>query len=341
MPASSLLQIENLILKLDKWIVFITTKMNLIKRVKDFVRIKADKYFKLPLGFKSQRQYAITNRIYPSTEGNVKIYDKISSCGNEGLMISRFGSTELSTIVNYLSLQTSKVATWDLQVKTDMQVASGFFPITPQSLENFSKIYLDSIRKIDVLGVWYRPYEDLIIKNYCPNALLTDIAALEPYYHREPWSRILTEKNILVIHPFEKTIIKQYSKRKNIFKNRNVLPDFKLITLRSVQSLAYNEVEFADWFSALNYMKDQISKIDFDIAIIGCGAYGLPLAAYIKEIGKIGIHLGGATQVLFGIKGKRWDNFPKVSKLYNEYWSRPLTEETPEKASSVEQGCYW
>lgn len=49
-------------------------------------------------------------------------------------------------------------------------------------------------------------------------------------------------------------------------------------------------------------MKDEIDKQDYDIALIGCGAYGFPLAAHIKRSGKKAIHLGGALQLLFGIK---------------------------------------
>lgn len=64
-------------------------------------------------------------------------------------------------------------------------------------------------------------------------------------------------------------------------------------------------------------------KIDFDIALIGCGAYGMPLASFIKGMGKQAVHLAGWTQILFGIKGKRWDDLPYVSKFYNNAWVRP------------------
>ena len=80
--------------------------------------------------------------------------------------------------------------------------------------------------------------------------------------------------------------------------------------------------------------------MDFDIAIIGCGAYGFHLAAHVKRIGKKAVHLGGATQALFGIIGKRWEN-NKVSFYINENWIRPLLEEIPENANTVEGGCYW
>jgi hypothetical protein len=45
--------------------------------------------------------------------------------------------------------------------------------------------------------------------------------------------------------------------------------------------------------------------IDFDIAIIGCGAYSFPLAANVKRIGKNSVHLGGASQLLFGFSWKK------------------------------------
>ncbi len=84
-----------------------------------------------------------------------------------------------------------------------------------------------------------------------------------------------------------------------------------------------------------------ISRTDFDIAILGCGAYGFPLAAEIKRMNKQAIHLGGATQIWFGIKGKRWDKELPIRNLYNDYWVKPSEDEKPKYASGVEGGCYW
>ena len=88
-------------------------------------------------------------------------------------------------------------------------------------------------------------------------------------------------------------------------------------------------------------MEQEALNLDFDVAILGCGAYGFPLAARFKRAGKKAIHLGGATQIFFGIKGKRWDDMPFFSEMYNDAWVRPLSSETPTKAKSVEDGCYW
>lgn len=61
----------------------------------------------------------------------------------------------------------------------------------------------------------------------------------------------------------------------------------------------------------------------------------------MKQLGKIAIQMSGSTQILFGIKGKRWENIPEVSKLFNEYWIRPAENETPKKSEKVEGGSYW
>jgi hypothetical protein len=61
----------------------------------------------------------------------------------------------------------------------------------------------------------------------------------------------------------------------------------------------------------------------------------------VKEQGKKAITTCGSTQILFGIKGKRWDDRGYENTLYNEYWVRPLPEKIPEQATKVEGGCYW
>jgi hypothetical protein len=88
-------------------------------------------------------------------------------------------------------------------------------------------------------------------------------------------------------------------------------------------------------------MCEEIAGRSFDIAIIGGGAYGLPLSSFVKKLGKKAIHIGGATQILFGIKGARWDNHQIISNFYNEHWTRPLSSETPQNYQLIENGCYW
>ena len=150
-----------------------------------------------------------------------------------------------------------------------------------------------------------------------------------------------------MIHPFAETISRQYKKREQLFANKAILPEFELLTYKSVQSIGGN-AEFKDWFEALDKMKNDIDKLEYDIAILGCGAYGLSLAAHIKRSGKKAVHLGGVTQILFGIKGRRWEN-PTLEMsrngyypdLFNDNWCRPNESERPKSADKVEGACYW
>jgi hypothetical protein len=147
---------------------------------------------------------------------------------------------------------------------------------------------------------------------------------------------------VLVIHPFAASIERQYATvRDKLFIDPQVLPEFKLLTLKSPQTLCGNTDGYASWSDALLRLKDRVAELEFDVAIVGCGAYGLPIGAFIKQQGKVCIHLGGGTQALFGIVGKRWlKNVPM--KLYiNDFWQPPNINERPNNFDKVEGGCYW
>lgn len=205
-------------------------------------------------------------------------------------------------------------------------------------------------KEIDILGSW-RKEENLLVDT--SSIKLVHLLCLEPFHAQNPWTRALKGKKVLVIHPFAQTIEKQYTNNRNLlFTNPDILPDFELQTLIAIQSLG-GKSQFNTWFDALQYMKDEIDKRDYDIALIGCGAYGFPLAAHIKRSGKKAIHLGGALQLLFGIKGKRWTNpnygvnslsFIKTNyynNLMNDFWVSPSKAEKPSNANNVEGACYW
>ncbi|MGG6498696.1 UNVERIFIED_CONTAM: hypothetical protein NY603_37795, partial [Bacteroidetes bacterium 56_B9] len=79
-----------------------------------------------------------------------------------------------------------------------------------------------------------------------------------------------------------------------------ILPAFDLQTIKAVQTIGnYIDSRFNTWFDALEFMKNEIDKREYDICLLGCGAYGLPLAAHIKRTGKKAIHMGGSLQLLF------------------------------------------
>lgn len=260
---------------------------------------------------------------------------KILLSDDRPCMISRLGSTELSLMKSYLT----KISYSKKQKNIALNNA-GIYPNNDEMLNTLVNVYLTSCQNIDLLGIWYNPYEDKIANTYCFDAKITTLRNLEPYFSKSPWSQYLKGKKVLVIHPFTQSIENQYKKRELLFKNPHVLPGFTLITYPAIQSLGGND-EYESWFHALEKMQNDISMIDFDIAIIGAGAYGLPLASYVKQLGKKAIHLGGSTQMLFGVYGQRWAIHPDFQDIITEHWAKPTPNEKPKNAGKVENACYW
>ena len=257
---------------------------------------------------------------------------------NKPCMISRFGSTELQTLLYCkfypLSLSLKK------RIFYNIQYASGFFPVTFENLKKFYRLYADDVKDLDLLVSWR--IEELFFQNWISKLPEIKKTTLDSFYaHEHPYS--LKGKKILVVHPFAETIESQYSnKRELLFENKEVLPEFaSLQTIKAVQSIAGNPVVFNSWFDALNWMKSEIDKKSFDIALLGCGAYALPLAAHIKRIGKKAVHMGGVLQFLFGITSKRYDENEEYKPYINEHFVYPDARDRPKNASAVEGGCYW
>lgn len=259
----------------------------------------------------------------------------------DDLFFSRWGSVEGNIVYDYLM----GIPVSDGLRQSAVQNA-GIFPTTDESLQIFSDSYSKAAGEITVLNAWFwMAGEQELFSNFCPDALLVPSQMSYPFLLEEPWTFALKGKKVLVIHPFAQLIEEQYKKRAVLFHNKKVLPDFTLEVYKAVQSLG-GTTEFSSWYSALLYMCEDIAKRDFDVALIGCGAYGMPLGAYIKTVmKKQAIHLGGVLQILFGIKGKRWEgneqgyNFD--TRLYNEHWVRPSYNDKPLNFEKVEGGCYW
>lgn len=297
---------------------------------------------------------------------NNKIFELLK--GEIPVMIARYGTTEIITVNNYLCITSNQsylrkifnyvtdnthTPWWFEDHFRFLEVYSGVFPPTEKTSKKFAEIYVKDSPLIDLLGShqYYEKYMPLK-----PDVQRVHLETLYPFFVKKPWTRVLEGKKVLVVHPFVDTIEHQYLNRSHLFENPEILPDFDLLTYRAVQSAADSNVPYKDWFEALETMKQEISNINFDICLLGCGAYGLPLAAHVKRLGKKAVHFGGGLQLLFGIKGKRWDdpnygvkeyiNYPTLMaepycSLYNRYWVKPFQQDTPSNASLVDGACYW
>jgi hypothetical protein len=288
--------------------------------------------------------------VYKSIKFKVDYLDKkvLSESAGNDLIFQMIEAGSPCMIARLGSIETHCLYPWMNGVEPEQKVldngmyCAGIFPPTNEGNANFSQVYSEAIGKADVMALCGVYKEKIIVNNYCSNATFIRARSIEPYYYVNPWSRALKGKRVLIVHPFIKSIKKQYAIRGKIFTNQDVLPQFKSLEfVKAVQSNAGADSGFKDWNCAYMSMCEEIKNKEFDIAIIGAGAYALPLSAYIKSIGKIAVQMSGATQLLFGIKGMRWDGHPVISSFYNENWIRPSAEETPPNIEKVEGGSYW
>ncbi|MEY8687578.1 hypothetical protein AB9N12_16085 [Bacteroides sp. AN502(2024)] len=304
--------------------------------------------------------------IYERQQANDLLYEALKD--GKPFMLTRYGSIEMCVTNSYRMRKDKRnvfCKLWEYVTdKTDMpwydelfylpiSRNAGVFNPTPKILDCFAQRYLQDSEIIDVLMSVNYKERFMPLKESCQ---FIHFESVYPYFVKRPWTRILKGKKVLVVHPYADTIQKQYAIREKLYDNPEILPVFELKTLKAVQSSAFAEVPFKDWFEALEYMENEIDKIDFDICLLGCGAYGLPLAAHVKRLGKQAIHMGAGVQLLFGICGRRWEeeyvqkpwghNTPfcintNYVDLKNEYWTRPSGNEILSKSKSVEGGCYW
>ena len=275
----------------------------------------------------------------------------------EPCMLSRFGAVEIGCVVNYLGIyhQKRKIIKyikgeafpwwWEEETMYPMRNNAGLFSATPELLKRFSEMMIEDMPLIDILASWR--FEEEYFSKELQNAYKIDFEPYNPFWSDVPWTAALENKKVLVVHPFAETIQKQYLRKELIHKDPRVLPTFDLQTIKAIQTIGnQGDGRFETWFDALEFMKNEIDKMDYDVCLLGCGAYGMPLAAHVKRSGKKAVHLGGSLQLLFGIRGARWENSNynatyNYSKLMNEFWVKPSATETPSKAQQVEEGCYW
>lgn len=282
------------------------------------------------------------------------IYQTLSE--DNPCMIARFGANEQRIVANYLAIANPPKNAldailgrtpfwwWNKAVRREFCYNAGFFPNKSDYIEKYAKRMVDDTLMLDVLLTWFG-WESLLLKDN-KNIRLVGLQEAEPWWHSSPWSRYLKAKKVLVVHPYADLIEKQYKKRNLLFRNPDVLPEFELKTLKAVQSIGGKADGFNNWFEALEWMEKQMDLIDYDVALIGCGAYGFCLAAHAKRSGKKAIHMGGVLQLLFGIKGNRWENrnyhpIYDYTSLFNKYWVKPDYQLRPENAEQIEGACYW
>ena len=285
---------------------------------------------------------------------NIYLINLIKNSDNKPFLISRLGiGQETVTTYNYMACgRFSERNIYGLSNN------NGIYCKSTDDVILFCKSYDDTLRNSNAIALWEPPLVNdiLIPQNYfCKKydklcRLCVDV--LEPPKimvdtNIVPWTHSLKGKKVLVINPFVKSFKKQLDNnfvffnksKKNIF-----LDNQEFMFYKTYNTSAGNHIH-KNWLETYMLMCKDISNIDFDIALLGCGGYGLPLCNFIKsKLNKSAIYIGGSLQLLFGVIGKRWEEDDIWKKIFDKEetnFIRPEESEQIKNKELVEEGCFW
>jgi len=273
-----------------------------------------------------------------------KIYDAVASKLNttEGLLIGKIGTIECDVLWELVS------GTYNKGSANILEKNAGVFPSTPASVKAWGEAMLQALDASDILALgWYAPTakkEERLLKLW-KGASVT-LRALEPYYldsSTSRWTDLLADSRVCVVSSFTQTAESQTKRSGKIWPNGLPKAIWSWVRTGYAPSVALGKAGWdsaESWEEAVNSVVTDVMKTDSRIVLIGCGGLGMLIGSKLKERGKICIVMGGAIQVLFGIKGRRWENH-ELSKFWNDAWVWPAADETPGLASGVERSCYW
>lgn len=277
--------------------------------------------------------------------------------------IGRNGTVELETLFFwFVSRRGREPKPYPARLKETMARNAGVWPATEESLDAWGAAYASALGDLNGLAAgWWEPYRNVeasLLAHLAPQAFTTPLRSLEPYYV-EParrWTRHLAGRTVAVVTSFGATVERQVDMPDaagriwaSVEDPGSILPP--TTTWRAVRTY-YSPALAPDghagwppavrnWQEAVDWTVGRVKATGATVAIIGCGGLGMLIGAKLRAVGMSAFVLGGATQVLFGIRGARWANHGVIAGFWNKWWVWPDATETPNSAVTVEGGCYW
>jgi hypothetical protein len=289
-------------------------------------------------------------------EGAVWLAAQIAS--RKVFAAGKLGSSELEAIWFWLAMRRGDTKyPYVSDIKKNMTVNAGLFPATDEAIDDWVQHMVSEVLPaLDGLAEWntINPVQESQVLNaFAGKTKRFPGRSLEPYYEGDAASRwtfrIPDRTRIAVVSPFADSISANGSRMDAIWPTTPVWnPGTTLHTVKahyspylSPENTWSETILSGGWRAAVQALVDGVVATGAKVALVGAGALSLPVVAALKKRGIAAIHTGGATQIMFGVKGRRWETHSIISTFFNTAWTSPMPSEVPSNASSVERGCYW
>jgi len=278
---------------------------------------------------------------------------------SKGFAMGKLGFSE-QCLLGYLPFKRKdptsvQLKAYEAMLRYHCENQFGVFPTDEDFLQEFAHFYLPHILQLDILGLFQAEQEEKIIKDIGLQARFI------PYQLTEPdrsipaddsncYLRYFNGKKLLFISPFS-DLLKSRA-RKEVFEQvwsniqKKWFYPWEVHSIEIPYSYGSSTQTHQKYHNSINLFDaicEKMETTDFDVALIGAGALGLPLASYIKKQGKIAISLGGHLQVLFGIGGGRWnrDEFFKSHYINNAWIEMPEKYHPENRTKLTDDSAYW
>ena len=286
--------------------------------------------------------------------------------GNVPLFFARIGGSDTAAVVDYMRVRPKRDEALRDHLSKYLPLVSshnGFYDLdNPEKSyhkyialihQSYKNIKICSLCNYQLLSIFYPDVigpdfyrEEFLNKNEYERLVTTislnsESLVCYPYDFIErlvsdPWSmfrvfsQVLVGKRVLVVSPFADSITAAFPNRRLFFKNNYDYPEFELILLNTpitYSGLPENFYPDRNWFDTLARLEREVAKIDFDIALLSCGSYAVPLGDSIKANGRKAVYVGGILQLFFGVMGRRYKNPFFTDQLNLEYFISPVERE--------------
>lgn len=271
------------------------------------------------------------------------------------ISIVRAGSAECSVIYNhkFKNIYVKNPKNF-IDIQNRLSFEAGVYASDIKSLDKWCELYLDAMASADYacactfllndkfneenkIYSYLQKNNRLKVKLYY-NKIYDYISGYK--LDKDSWHYQLNNKKVLVISNAEQT----FRHQADIY--HKMWPGIKFNKFHFVKipfdGILNGTNDNIEWDLKLEKAKTEISNLDFDIALIGCGGLGLILSSFIKRnIKKTSIYLGSGLFHYFGIKFTRQESKLKGDSYYNNPYSTYVFDEETPVNTHLLKNAYW
>jgi hypothetical protein len=296
--------------------------------------------------------------IFPnSTRTDLALALRRALKNSTGLAAGKLGLSEQAMLAFPFLLErctsARQEAALTIQTRRHCAATLGVFPISRDTILEFSALHAEAVRSLDFLGLVEGRLEADLLNFLDYRGPTLSIFDLEPDRSVPDKSAAcylpeLKDKRVLIISSAadlirsranEETFTATWAKTGKPWFNPEQVISLQFPYTYDIDTQRH----FGSSIHLLEWIVDRIDPDTFDIALIAGASLGIPLAAAIKDMDRSALALGGALQVLFGVKGKRWRDDPEwVKNYFTDAWVDIPEDQVPRMpAGYCEDGAYW